>query len=68
MPSPSVVALEDDLLLVPAEAGEEFSDAGDHEVEAADVGVDVEGEILGGNGGIDRRRGQRLAESGGAVL
>jgi len=43
-----VVALEDDLLFVPAEAGEAFADRGDHVVETADVGVDVEGGRLGG--------------------
>ena len=37
-----VVALEDDLLAVPTVAGESFAHAGDHEVEAADVSVDVE--------------------------
>ena len=42
-----VVALEDDLLLVPAEAGEPISNGGDHVVEAADVGVNIERRRLG---------------------
>lgn len=38
-----VVAFEDDLLFVPAKAGQAFADGGDHVVKAADVCVDVEG-------------------------
>ncbi len=47
----SVVALEDDLLAVPAEGFEAFAVGGDHFVEAADVGVHAEvGRAFGGGG------------------
>jgi len=63
-----VVTLEDDLFAVPAVAGELFADAGDHVVEAADVGVDVEIEFGGQERGIGRRHRQGLAEPGGALF
>jgi hypothetical protein len=37
-----VVALKNNLFLVPADGGQAFADAGDHFIEAADVDVDVE--------------------------
>ncbi len=51
----SVVSLENHLLLVPAVFCKEIADLGDHVVEAADVGVDVElGGGVGGRGGGGR--------------
>ena len=63
-----VVALENDLLAVPAVACQLFAYARNHVVEPADVGVDVEIQFGGQQGWIGRRRGQRLAEARGAFL
>ena len=42
-----IVPFEDDLLAVPAVVGEQVPDRGDHEIKAANVGVDVEAELGG---------------------
>src|ERR1035441_1342810 len=41
-PPASVVSLEDNLLAMPSEARQALAHAGNHEVQPADVGVDVE--------------------------
>src|SRR5579863_2200164 len=66
--SGSVVAFEDDLFAVPAVGGQLFTNAGDHVVEAADVGVDVEFEVGGKHGGVGRWHGQGDAETCGAFF
>ena len=59
-----VVTLEYDLLLMPAKAGEALADGGDHVIEAADIGVNVERwqfghhHILNGDNGFSDRLGQ----------
>src|ERR1035437_8837432 len=63
-----VVALEDDLLAVPSIAGELLANARDHVVQPADVSVDVKMHLGCGRSRVDGRRGQRQAESGGALL
>src|ERR1035438_1332839 len=67
-PPRSVVSLEDDLLAVPAKAGQAVAHAGDHEVEAADIGVDVEVQLRREQGWIGRERRQRQTQAGGALL
>ena len=68
MPGASVVALEDDLFLVPAKAGEQIAHPGNHEIQSADVAVNIEAKVSGWDGGIDRRCWQRLAHAGGPLF